>query len=223
MWRAPTRSWICSPGSWTRGPRCHDSPPSTWSRRWCATMLASCWSCSCMPQREGFAPRRWAPHSPPLPRPSPWTPPSPHTIGLARKALPCTRSLREPRVSPPLFLIGGLICLYGFQIVGSAAWCGLIGGFLIYSLVASLSFFMWIWWFFWVYGFDLLEILVEDRDFVCILSIGLLNVSYFSVWFERKSWFSGENVDDCLRKIYEVGWVCCYCEPNWLGLCVIVS
>ena len=40
--------------------------------------------------------------------------------------------------------------------------------------------------FFWVYGFDLLEVSVEDRDFVYILSIGLLNVSYFSVWFERK-------------------------------------
>ena len=35
--------------------------------------------------------------------------------------------------------------------------------------------------------FDLLEVTVEDRDFVCILSISLLNVSYFSVWFERKS------------------------------------
>ena len=67
----------------------------------------------------------------------------------------------------------------------------------VYFKFLGLSFFMWIWWFFRVYVFDLLEVLVEDRDFVCILSIGLLNVSYFSVWLERKSWFSRENVDDC--------------------------
>lgn len=90
----------------------------------------------------------------------------------------------------------------------------------VYFKFLGFFFPMWIWWFFLVYGFELLEVLVEDRDFVCILSIGSLNVRYFSVCFERKSWFSGENVDDCLRKIYEVGWVCCYCE---LGLCVFVS
>ena len=92
----------------------------------------------------------------------------------------------------------------------------------VYFKFLGLSFFMWIWWFFWVYGFDLLEVSVEDRDFVCILSIGLLNVSHFSVWFERKVWFSREMLT-IVRKIYEVGWVCCYCEPNWLGLCVFVS
>ena len=31
---------------------------------------------------------------------------------------PCTCSLREPKVPPPLFLIGGLICSCGFWIVG---------------------------------------------------------------------------------------------------------
>ena len=131
-------------------------------------MLALCRSCSCTPRREGF---------------------TPCTTGLARKALPCTHSLREPRVSPPLFLIGGLICSCRFQIN-----CRISGLMWLNRWVSDLFTCCWVCLFscgfddfFWIYGFDLLEVSVENRDFVCILSIGLLNVSYFSVWFERKS------------------------------------
>ena len=126
-WKAPTWSWICSPGSWTSGPRCPDSPPSARSRRWCTRGLPRA-EHSCTPWREGFAPR-----SPPPPRPSPWTLPSPRTAGLAWQASPCTCSLREPKVPPPLFLIGGLICSCGFWIARSGAW--LVGFWSIHLLL----------------------------------------------------------------------------------------
>ena len=220
-WKAPTWSWICSPGSWTRGPRCPDSPPSARSRRWCTRGL---------PRADHILVR--------------------HGEKVLLLALHRRRDLLHElyHLLVPLGLLGKLRhvhvlfasrrchrhCFwlvvwyahvgFGLQDRGLDWWVSdLFTCYCVYFKFLGLSFFMWIWWFFWVYGFDLLEVSVEDRDFVCILSIGLLNVSYFSVWFERKSWFSRENVDDCLRKIYEIGWVCCYCEPNWLGLCVFVS
>ena len=41
-------------------------------------------------------------------------------------------------------VIGGLICSCGFRIAGSTAWCGLIGGFLICSLVAVFILNFWV-------------------------------------------------------------------------------
>ena len=71
------------------------------------------------------------------------------------------------------------------------------------------------------FGWKFMGLIGGGGGWVCVY-VCLLNVSYFSVWFERKSWFTRENVDGCSRKIYEVGWVCCYCEPNRPSLCVYV-
>ena len=53
------------------------------------------------------------------------------------------------------------------------------------------------------FGWKFLGLNGGGGGWVCVY-VCLQNVSYFSVWFERKSWFSRENVDDCSRKIYEV-------------------
>ena len=71
------------------------------------------------------------------------------------------------------------------------------------------------------FGWKFMGLIDGGGGWVCVY-VCLLNMSYFSVWFERKSWFTRENVNGCSRKIYEVGWVCCYCEPNRPGLYVYV-
>nr|POE70466.1 hypothetical protein CFP56_67474 [Quercus suber] len=53
---------------------------------------------------------------------------TPCTAGLARQASQCTRSLREPRVSLLLFLIGGLICSCEFWIAVSSPLLHQLGG-----------------------------------------------------------------------------------------------
>ena len=79
----------------------------------------------------------------------------------------------------------------------------------------------WVWVWISRFGRKFMGLIGGSGGWVCVY-VCLLNVNYFSVWFERKSWFFGKNVDDCSRKIYEVGWVCSYCELNRLGLCVYV-
>ena len=64
---------------------------------------------------------------------------------------------------------GGLICSCGFQITRVwASDCKVFSGFqvaVVFILNFLVFFFMWILLFFWVYGFDLLEDSVEERDF----------------------------------------------------------
>ena len=100
-----------------------------------------------------------------------------------------------------------LDCLISGMVVGLIIWSvEVMAGFFCVSVGVSHLLVLCLCLFhkkIFGFGWKFLGLNGGGGGWVCVY-VCLLNVSYFSVWFERKSWFSRENVDDCSRKIYEV-------------------
>ena len=100
-----------------------------------------------------------------------------------------------------------LDCLISGMVVGLIIWSvEVMAGFFSVSMGVSHLLVLCLCLFhkkIFGFGWKFLGLNGGGGGWVCVY-VCLLNVSHFSVWFERKSWFSRENVDDCSRKIYEV-------------------